>query len=49
MRKTSCKAKTLLGEFKVTIPNNPFNNNQVIANIRNFTTIPTYLKIPIYS
>ena len=31
MEKTSCKAKTPPGEFKVTISNNPLINNQARA------------------
>ena len=46
MGKTSCKAKTLLSEFKVTTPKNPLINNQADTSIRNLTTNLAYLKIP---
>ena len=49
MRKTSRKAKTPPGDFKVTISKNPLINNQVITSIRNLTTTLTYPKIPTYS
>ena len=37
MGKTFCKAKTPLGEFKVTTPKNPLINNQAVTSIRNLT------------
>ena len=49
MGKTSRKAKTLLGDFKVITPKNPIINNQVVISIRNLTTILAYLEIPTYS
>ena len=38
MGKTSCKAKTPLGEFKVITHKNPLINNQAITSMRNLTT-----------
>ena len=49
MGKTSCKAKALLGEFKVTTAKNPLINNQAVTSIRNLTTTLAYPKIPTYS
>jgi len=54
MGKTSRKAKTPLGEFKVTTHKNPLINNPVIHNqavtsIRNLTTTLAYSKISTYS
>jgi len=49
MGKTSYKAKTPPGDFKVTISKNQLINNQTITNIRNLTTTLTYPKIPTYS
>ena len=47
MEKTSRKAKTRPGEFKVTTPKNPLINNQAISRIKNLITILSYPKIPI--
>jgi len=49
MRKTSRKAKTSPGEFKVTTPKNLLINNQVVTSMRNLTTTLAYPKIPTYS
>ena len=49
MGKTFHKAKTPLGEFKVTTHKNPLINNQVITSIKNLTTILPYPKISTYS
>ena len=49
MEKTSIKAKTPPGEFKVTTLKNPLINNQAITNIRNLTTTLTYPKLLTYS
>ena len=49
MGKTSRKAKTPLGDFKVITPKNPLINNQAITSIRNLTTTLAYSKIPTYS
>ena len=37
MEKTFHKAKTLLGDFKVTSPKSPLINNHVVTSIRNLT------------
>ena len=44
MGKTSCKANTALGEFKVITPKNPLINNHVVKSIRNLTTTLIYPK-----
>ena len=49
MDKTSRKAKTPPGEFKVTTPKNPLINNQTVTSMRNQTTTLAYPKISIYS
>jgi len=49
MGKTSRKAKTPPGEFKVTTPKNPLINNQAVTSIMNLTTTLDYRKIPTYS
>ena len=49
MEKTPHKAKTLLGDFKVTTFKNLLINNQVVTSIRNLTTNLAYLEIPTYS
>ena len=49
MKKTSRKAKTPPGDFKITTPKNPLINNQAVTSIKNLTTILAYPKIPIYS
>ena len=49
MGKTSRKAKTPLGDFKVTTPKNPLINNQAVTSIRNLTTTLAYPKIPTYN
>ena len=49
MRKTSCKAKTPLSEFKITTSQNPLINNQTVISTRNLTTALAYLNIPTYS
>ena len=49
MGKTSRRAKTLPGDFKVTTPKNPLINNQVVTSIKNLTTTLVYPKIPTYS
>ena len=49
MGKTSRKAKTLPGEFKVTTPKNPLINNQTVTSMWIQTTTLTYPEIPIYS
>ena len=49
MGKTSRKAKTPPGEFKVTIPKNPLINNQTVTSMRNQTTTLAYPKLSIYS
>ena len=49
MEKTSWKAKTPLGEFKVTTPKNLLINNQAVTSMRNLTTTLAYPKIPTYS
>jgi len=49
MGKTTHKAKTPPGEFKVTTPKNPLINNQAIISIRNLITTLAYPKIPAYS
>ena len=48
MGKTFRKAKSPLGDFKVTTPKNPLINNQTVISIRNLTTTLTYPKIPTY-
>ena len=40
MGKTSHKAKTPPGEFKVTTPKNPLINNQAVTSIKNLTNYP---------
>ena len=47
--KTSHKAKTPPGNFKITTFKNPLINNQAAASITNFTTTLAYPKIPTYS
>ena len=49
MGKTSRKAKTLLGEFKVTTPKNSLINNQAVTSIRNLTITLDYPKISTYN
>ena len=49
MGKTFHKAKTPLGDFKVTTLKNPLINNQMVTSIRNLATILAYPKIPTYS
>ena len=49
MGKIFYKAKTPLGEFRVTIPKNPLIKNQAITSIRNVTITLVYSKIAIYS
>ena len=49
MGKTSRKAKTPLGDFKVTTPKNLLINNQAVTSIKNFTTTLAYPKISTYS
>ena len=49
MGKTFHKAKTPLGEFKVTTHKNPLINNQAVTSIKNLTTTLAYPKIPNYS
>jgi len=49
MGKTSRKAKTPLGDFKVTTLKNPLINNQAVISIKNLTTMLAYPKIPTYS
>ena len=49
MGKTSRKAKTSLGDFKVIILKNPLINNQAVISIRNLTTTLAYPEIPTYS
>jgi len=49
MRKTFHKAKTSLGEFKVTTPKNLLINNQVVTSMGNLITTLAYPKIPTYS
>ena len=49
IRKTTCKAKTPPGDFKVIIPKNSLISNQVVTNIKNLTTTIAYPKIPTYS
>ena len=44
-----CKAKTPMGDFKVTISKNPLINNQAITSIRNLTNYLAYPEIPTYS
>ena len=44
MGKTSYKAKTQLGEFKITTLKNLLINNQAVISMRNFTTTLAYLK-----
>ena len=46
MGKTSCKAKTPLGEFKVATFKNSLITNQVVTSIRNLTATLNYPKIP---
>ena len=47
--KISRKAKTPLGDFKVTTPKNLLINNQAVTSIRNFTTTLAFPKIPTYT
>ena len=49
MGKTSHKAKTPSGDFKITTPKNPLINNQAVTSIKNLTTTLAYPKIPTYS
>ena len=49
MSKTSHKAKTSLGEFKVATPENSLINNQVVTSMRNLTTTMAYPHISTYS
>ena len=49
MGKTSYKAKTSLGKFKVITPNNPLINNQAVISMKNLKTNLAYLKILTYS
>ena len=49
MGKTSCKAKTLSGEFQVTTLKNLLIKNQVITSIGNLIPNLNYPKIPTYS
>ena len=49
MEKTSRKAKTPSGDFKVTNSKNPQINNQAVTSIRNLTITLAYPKIPTYS
>ena len=49
MKKTSRKAKTPLGDFKVTTPKNPLINNQAVTSIKNPITTLVNPEIPIYS
>ena len=41
MGKTSRKAKTPPGDFKVTVSKNPLINNQADTSIRNLTNYPS--------
>ena len=43
------KAKSPLGDFKVTTPKNLLINNQVVTSIKNLTTTLAYPKILTYS
>ena len=47
--KTSCKAKTPPGDFKVTFFKNLLINNQAVTSIKNLTTTLAYPNIPTYS
>ena len=49
MGKTSHKAKTPPGDFKITTPKNTLINNQTVTSIKNLTTTLVYPKIPTYS
>jgi len=49
MGKTSRKAKTPLGEFKLITRKNPLMNNQAITSMKNPTTTLAYPNIPIYN
>ena len=49
MRKTSHKAKTPPGDFKITTSKNLLINNQAVTSIKNLTTILVYPKIPTYN
>ena len=44
MGKTFCKAKTQLGEFKITTLKNLLINNQAVTSMRSFTTTLAYPK-----
>ena len=49
IRKTTCKAKTPPGDFKVITLKNPLINNQEITSIRKLTTTIAYTEILTYS